>query len=282
MLRRRALLNLGAAVGATGSIPRDRGAAAVAAARRLRRHLDDAGAELTVAVATAALRDASNGLELVGRLEAVIGSPISILDGREEARLCFIGQRAGVWNPPGLALSLDLGGGSLELAVGDDHRLVGATSIPVGANRLAAELALGDPLRAEDVSAIRRRVGEALTAAEGIVDAAPARRVVASGGTVRALARLATARARRCPDAASEVNQVELPAAQVEELAVHLGALGLDERLQLAGMPARRAPVVPVGAAILAALARELDVERFVVSEWGLREGALLDALSRG
>jgi exopolyphosphatase / guanosine-5'-triphosphate,3'-diphosphate pyrophosphatase len=66
----------------------------------------------------------------------------------------------------------------------------------------------------------------------------------------------------------------------VAELADVLAQLDLRQRLKLPGMPARRAPVLPLGACILEAIAEELHVQHFVVSEWGLREGALLEALS--
>jgi exopolyphosphatase/guanosine-5'-triphosphate,3'-diphosphate pyrophosphatase len=76
------------------------------------------------------------------------------------------------------------------------------------------------------------------------------------------------------------VNQVDLPVAQVAELAEMLARMDLDERKALPGMPARRAAVLPLGACILEAIAEELGVEHYVVSEWGLREGALLDAFA--
>jgi exopolyphosphatase/guanosine-5'-triphosphate,3'-diphosphate pyrophosphatase len=78
----------------------------------------------------------------------------------------------------------------------------------------------------------------------------------------------------------NEVNQVELPTDQVAELAAQLASLDLKERLALPGMPSRRAPMLPIGATILETFAREMEVDHFVVSEWGLREGALLDAIS--
>ena len=103
-----------------------------------------------------------------------------------------------------------------------------------------------------------------------------------SGGTARALARLAVAHTRTDAKASTGVNQIELPAGQVAQQAALLAGLSLQERLALPGMPARRAPMIPVGASILSAIAASLGIERFVVSEWGLREGALLDALHAG
>ena len=283
VLRRRALLNLGFAVGARGSIPPDRLAASVAAASRLRRALDDVQPDVVVALATAAIRDASNGPQVVARLERVVGSPVRVLDGEEEARLCFSGQRAGVWIGDGPVLGLDLGGGSFEIAVGTRKDILLAMSAPVGATRLQGELATGDPLSRGDRSAIAERTAVALHPSATALTPYPGvtARAVVSGGTARALARLAMARTRgRTPGRSNEVNQVELPTPQVSELAAQLAGLTLPERLALPGMPARRAPMLPIGAAILETFATELGVDHFVVSEWGLREGALLDAIA--
>jgi exopolyphosphatase / guanosine-5'-triphosphate,3'-diphosphate pyrophosphatase len=283
VLRRRALLNLGVAVGASGSIPPDRVTAAVSATKRLRKSLDSARPDVTVALATAALRDAANGAALTARLERAIGSPVRILDGAEEARLSFVGQRAGVWTGGRTFLGIDLGGGSLEVAIGDANHVDLATSVAVGAARLRGELGTSDPLTAREVAAIRARTAEALMPVRaGLREhRVVAARTLVSGGTARALARLATARARRVASPQQgEVNQVELPAGQVEEFAVRLAGLDLAQRRALPGVSARRAPVLSIGALVLAGAAHVLEVENFVVSEWGLREGAIIDELT--
>ncbi|HUI02201.1 MAG TPA: hypothetical protein VLZ77_01585 [Acidimicrobiales bacterium] len=284
VLHRRSTLNLGLSVGRSGSIPRDRIAASVRAVKRLRAGLSAAKASVVVAVATAAVRDAANSAEVVERLERAVGTEVRVLDGEEEARLCFLGQRAGVWTAPGPTLGMDLGGGSLEVALGDDDGVALATSAAVGPARLRGELGTGDPLSDADRGALCARTAEAVAPIARQLARWPqvADRTVVSGGTVRALARVATARARRTPSAGpGEVNQVELPAGQVRALADTMAGLDLAGRLALPGMQARRAALLPVGATVLCAVATTFGVDRFVVSEWGLREGALLDALRR-
>ncbi|HTT86259.1 MAG TPA: hypothetical protein VMF60_02725 [Acidimicrobiales bacterium] len=284
VLRRRASLNLGLSVGAEGRIPPDRVKASVREAARLRRALDDVAPEVVVALATAALRDAENGPEVVDRLERVVRTPVRVLDGEEEARLCFAGQRAGVWVGQVPVLGLDLGGGSFEVAVGDAREVTLATSAAVGATRLRGELGTGDPLSEDDVAAVRARTSAALGPIRASLADYPGitGRTVLSGGTARALARLATSRTRdRGAGRTPEVNQVELPSGQVADEAARLARLDLGERLALPGMPPRRAPMLPVGAVILDTIAAELGIDHFVVSEWGLREGALLDAVAR-
>jgi exopolyphosphatase / guanosine-5'-triphosphate,3'-diphosphate pyrophosphatase len=281
VLHRRAVLQLGAALGTGGTIPPDRASAAVAGAKRLRRSLDALACDVVVALGTAALREASNGPVVVRRLERAIGLRIKVLDGKEEARLCLVGQTASVWSGSRTVVGLDLGGGSLEVAVRRDGELEVATSLPVGAARLRAALGSPDPMsEAQRVEAWERtretvsEVAEAVGATQGA-----AHRSILSGGTARTLARLAASRGRPNSDSTAGVNQVELPHGQLDELARLLAPMTLNERLAFPGMNRRRAAVLPVGATILSATAAVLGVERYVVSEWGLREGAILDAL---
>ena len=109
-------------------------------------------------------------------------------------------------------------------------------------------------------------------------------RVIASGGTVRALARLAMGLHRSASRTGSSgtpsVNQVELPADQLHDLADRLSTLDLDARMALPGIQARRAPLLPIGAVVLSTLVDRLHLRGLVVSEWGLREGAVLDCLA--
>jgi exopolyphosphatase / guanosine-5'-triphosphate,3'-diphosphate pyrophosphatase len=283
LLKRQSLLNLGLEVGSTGWISPGRAKAAVSTAKSMRRALERANPDVVVILATAALRDAANGDEVVASIERALGAPVRVLDGAQEARLCFVGQRAGVYVGEGPTLGIDLGGGSFEVTVGNCYDIYLAASAPVGPTRLKGELRVRERLDRDVRKEVRERVREALEVAGPGLCRYPgvAARTIVSGGTARALARLAVARANRyAPASAWSVNQVELAVGQVADLADALARLDLRQRLKLPGMPSRRAPVLPLGACILLAIAEELHVGHFVVSEWGLREGALLDAMS--
>lgn len=284
VLRRRSFLHLGTEVARTGGVPTDRATSAVRAVRRLHAAAEDAGVDVVVALATAALRDADNGASLVARLEGILGTSITLLAGEEEARLCFLGQRAGVWVGHEPVLGLDLGGGSLEAGAGTVDEIFAVSSMPLGTARLRGELGTGELLTREDRLDIARLVRTRSGPVEALLGEVPTarNRVIASGGTVRALARLATVLHR--PETASAavrpVNQVELPAGQLFELTDRLSTLDLDARLALPGIQARRAPLLPIGAVVLSTLVADLGLDRLVVSEWGLREGAVLSALA--
>ena len=286
VLRRRSFLHLGTEVARTGGVPADRAASAVRTVRRLHTAATDAGVDVVVALATAALREAANGVRLIGRLERVLGTSITLLSGEEEARLCFLGQRAGVWVGADQVLGLDLGGGSLESGIGTADEVTEVASVALGTARLRGELGTGELLSRADRAAVTEVALARVEPIRAMLARNPraASRVIASGGTVRALARLAMGLHRPLSTSGSvsslQVNQVELPAGQLHELADHLATLDLDARLALPGVQARRAPLLPIGAVVLSTLVETLGLQRLVVSEWGLREGAVIGALS--
>ena len=154
MLRRRSFLHLGTEVARTGGVPGDRSALAVRTVKRLHVAAEDAGADVVVALATAALRDAANGTRLLARMERILGSPIILLSGEEEARLCFLGQRAGVWVGDRPVLGLDLGGGSLEAGIGTIDTVAAVASVALGTARIRGELDTGERLTPGERAAI--------------------------------------------------------------------------------------------------------------------------------
>ena len=133
LLRERELLHLGGDVAGSGTISAAAADRAVAAVQHLTDLALRTGTDRSIVVATSAIRDATNRDEVVDRLSAAAGSPVRVLSGDEEARLGFLGVAASVALPDGPNLVLDLGGGSLELAVGDRD----------GAPRLETTLRLG-------------------------------------------------------------------------------------------------------------------------------------------
>ena len=134
-------------------------------------------------------RDAANGPEVVACLEKVVGTSIRVLDGEEEARLCFVGQRAGVYVGDDPTLGIDLGGGSFELAVGNRFEIYSAASAPLGVTRLKGELGAGELLTREERKEVRERVREAFETMDLGFGKYPrvTSRVVVSGGTASAL-----------------------------------------------------------------------------------------------
>lgn len=273
VVRSRDMLHLGREVAATGGIgpaARDR---ARATAERLATVARRAGAEHIAAVATAALRDARDGTTTLEAMSRAAGVPIEALPGTEEARLAHLGATAAVSAPDGEVLVLDLGGGSLEIARGRRGAAPRAVSLPIGVSRASAGIDRG-PLGEETVAALRATVGAALGDAARLVRP-PVPPAIAVGGTARALARLdAATHGRWLP---ASVNAATLDLADLTAARRVLAALPLEARAALPGMKGRRADHLHVAAVLWEAVLLHLDLHTMTVSDWGLREGLLLD-----
>jgi exopolyphosphatase / guanosine-5'-triphosphate,3'-diphosphate pyrophosphatase len=275
LLRQREMLHLGAAVARHGAVPDDARVRAVTTVAHLAELARRAGAVEQHAVATAALRDATNGAEVLAALGDAAGAEIRMLDRSEEARVGYLGVRGAVAVPVEPVLVLDLGGGSLELTVGAGTELRWSTSLPLGASRLSA-LVRDDPLTREDVQRLHDRVDEHLDPVTAAIADHDHAMTIAIGGTVRAMARIVAK--ERNVWSPTTTNQMGVSADALVSLRDRLIDLDLGGRLDVPGMKEIRADHLHVAAVVLTRVLERLGVSAFTVSDWGLREGLLLDA----
>ena len=119
---------------------------------------EDKGVEDFLAFATSAVRDAGNGDDVLARIQERTGAAIRVLSGENEARLTFLAARRWFGWSSGRLLVVDIGGGSLEIAVGQDEEPEAVMSLPLGAGRLTRDWFTADPPSADEVRALRRHV----------------------------------------------------------------------------------------------------------------------------
>jgi exopolyphosphatase / guanosine-5'-triphosphate,3'-diphosphate pyrophosphatase len=273
--REREMLHLGRVVARHGRVPEEHVVRAETTVAHLSALARRSGSEEHLAVATSALRDADDGAQVIDRLSEAAGTSVRVLSGEDEARLGYLGVRAGVALRDEPVLVLDLGGGSLELTIGTGAAVTWSTSVPLGVSRLST-LVEADPVRRRELELLRARIEEELAPHLDAVAAAEVRTTVAVGGTVRALARVvAVEDAVWLP---ATLNQLELPRVELARVRDQLVALDLGGRTAVPGMKERRADHLHLAAAILVDVLERLRIERVTVSDWGLREGLLLDA----
>jgi len=278
VLRRRVTLHLSASVARCGHLPEDLCAKAVRAVRTLRRAADRAAPDLWIGVATSALREAANGGGLIERLEAAALCPIRVLTGHEEARLAYHAAREVSTLRDVPLLVFDLGGGSLDVAMGQGPTLLADATFPLGASRLHATLVRNDPASETECYAIADLVREHVRELRSAISEYRLRAAVATGGTARALARLHVARSGR---PASPGLMTVVPAGALASMTSLLTRLSRKERLELPAVRSRRVDVLPVGAIVLSTLIEELDLGALNLCEWGLREGLVLETVGR-
>ncbi len=278
LAREREMLRLGDRVARDGELGSEAIAAAVEVVRRMKAVADAQRADEVVALGTAALREARDGVELADRIREATGIEIEVVDGLREAELVFRAVRSSVLIEPAPALAADLGGGSLELMVGDRSGLAFAASLRLGVGRLTAELVHTDPLSRRDLARLHERVAAELAPAMRgeIADLAP-KLLVGSSGTFLSLARMAIAeRDGQLPDA---LNQLTVPSAAFEALGRRLAGTTADDRQRMPGCDVRRAELVPAGLVVLEELFAASGLDELTLSEWALREGAVLEAI---
>jgi exopolyphosphatase/guanosine-5'-triphosphate,3'-diphosphate pyrophosphatase len=257
------LAGLGRDIGRIGD---DAQARALAALDRFRLLIGQMGVEYTRAVATAAVREASNGAEFLAKVRALGFDPIT-LSGEEEAERAGQGVLSCIPYADGIVG--DLGGGSLELADVKDGRVGRRVSLPLGVLRLDALAAKGD-------ASFTKRVAKAVAGA-GFENAAAGRSLYMVGGSWRTLARIEMALSGHpLPITHQHVMPVDRPG-ELRDLLAGLDKASLRE---IPSISTSRWPSLPNANMMLEALVECLRPASLTVSAFGIREGLLFDEMA--
>ncbi len=246
---------------------------AIEAVTRMATLAKQLGCKRIEAVATSAVRDASNGAAFLRRLREAAGLRPRVLDGEEEARLAFRSALAHFDLGRGRAVVMDIGGGSLELALAAEGIVERFVSLPFGAVRLTERFLRDRPGR-KGVRKLRKAVREELHRVLPVRDWRGAE-VIASGGTFTNLAGMYLH--RQGVRIAHSVHGTRIPWHEVELILELLQQLTPDERLAVPGLNAGRADIIVAGLAVAAEVCARIEPRSFVASAYGIREGLLLD-----
>lgn len=266
-------LRLAEHLGDDGRIDRDARDALVAFASQSRQTAEDLGVTEFLAFATSAVRDASNGLEVLDAVRERTGIEVEVLSGEDEARLTFLAVRRWFGWSAGRILVLDIGGGSLELASGADEEPDVALSLPLGAGRLTRDLLAGDPPGEDAVRAARKVVRASLGEVIGrLLRAGEPRICVATSKTFRQLARIAGA----APSSDGYFVRRTLSREDVRTWVPKLASMTAAERTGLPGVSDSRAAQLLAGAIVAESAMDLLGIAELEIGPWALREGVIL------
>ena len=237
---------------------------------------EDQGCVELAGFATSAVRDASNVEAVLEHVRDVTGVEIEVLPGEDEARLTFLAVRRWFgWSSGRLAV-FDIGGGSLEVAVGSDEAPDVAQSLPLGAGRLTREhLAQGvDPAA---VRLLRKKIRAVLADDAGSVLRMAPDHAVATSKTLRSLARI-------CGSAPSgdgpRVRRV-LDGDALREVLPRLLEMTPEEVAVLPGVSPSRAHQIVAGALVAEAVLDLFGLPELEICPWALREGLILERLDQ-
>ncbi|WP_130796507.1 Ppx/GppA phosphatase family protein [Streptomyces otsuchiensis] len=239
---------------------------------------EDQGVAELLPFATSAVRDATNADALLRRVEGETGVTLQVLSGEDEARLTFLAARRWLGWSAGRLLMIDIGGGSLEIALGVDEAPDAAVSLPLGAGRLTAARLPGDPPDPADVRALRRSVrGEIAEVVGEFSRYGEPDRVVGTSKTLKQLARLAGA----ARSSEGQYVQRQLGAEALRAWGPKLAGMSTRERELLPGVSEGRARQLLAGAVVAEAAMDLFGVQSLEICPWALREGVILRRLDR-
>ncbi len=226
------------------------------------------------AVATSAVRETRNSTEFVRRIRRETGLKVEIIPGAEEARLIFVAARHAMSLEGGPHLLLDIGGGSVELVMVRDGEPLWMRSLKLGVSRLTEQFLSDDPptpRQVRDLEAhLAEELGDLLKSArrEGVV------RAVGTSGTVNTL--VALARAARGEEL-GRLSGASASAGEIGQIRRRILECNLSDRLEIPGMDAKRADLMPASAIVTDYILRQSGAPELVACTWALREGLLLE-----
>ena len=229
------------------------------------------------AVATSAVREAGNQREFVSRAREETGVEIEVISWEKEAGLMLAGV---LWKLPGAEkrfLAFDIGGGSTEFILARDRKTVSAAGSLLGTVRLTEKFIRHHPVEENEYDALEAHLCRELKSIkEKLSDFSP-EILVGTAGTVTTLAAID---GDIHPYDSEKIHGRTLTRARVEELLKNLKMKSLDERLAMKTMEKGREDLIIAGSMLALEIMRTFNCDLLTISEYGLREGIILDTVN--
>jgi len=268
----RAAVRLGAQVFRTGRLSSESISGCAGALVRFAKLAQTAGATHVRAVATSAVREASNRDELLRAARSRAGIDVEVISGAEEARLVCLGVFQGT-SASDRSLLIDIGGGSTEIISAHGEEPEHAFSLQLGSVRLSEFFVEHDPISRREAQLIEEAVEDAVLQIDPVL-IGKHRRIIGAAGTTGAVAALAQSMSGT-PGGSRPVSHAE-----VRAVLDKLRSADLKKRKKL-GVDPSRIDVIYAGTAILEGVMRKLRVEEMQVTTRGLRDGLMADLVRR-
>ena len=234
--------------------------------------LDDFEIVDVKAVATAAIRQATNQDSILALMKERTGIEIDLLTGDEEATYGYLAVAYSLGTPS--AVTIDIGGGSTEITVFKDKQLQHTHSFPFGTVSLKQRFVKGDILNSNERKDLINFVKEQFLSLSWIKGIQLP--IIGIGGSARNVAQIHQQQ-REYPLAS--VHGYEIPKQELQELRNYLSHMSYDELKQLDGLSTDRADIIEPAIEVFCALMDVVQSKVFQLTKKGLREGIILQRI---
>ena len=236
------------------------------------------GVRRTIAVATSAVRDAKNAAQFTKAVYKKTGIRVRVISGKEEGRLIFLGVSSGIEKAEGKRLIVDIGGGSAEFVLGDHRRIDMDESLPLGVARLKDRFLKKNPPSKDNLRNLEESIEEKLADVIKSVEKKKFK-LIGTGGTLINLAsmvyELRESRELRLR------GHFELKRKELVRLHRKLIHMSTKRIRKLPGLDKKRADLIIAGSVLVTTLLKQLKKERIYISDKGIREGVILDFITK-
>ncbi len=252
----------------------------LSAIRRFKKLADIHNVTKLKAVATSAVREASNGGDFLEMIERETGITVDVITGDEEARLIYLAVKHSIPLEKGRpALIVDIGGGSVEFILADDTGIKQAWSLKLGTLRLRGDFLRKDPPSKKELQKLEDHIREEIAPVLKKAKSLGARTLIGTSGT---LINLVTMAHGLDEGGAIQIpNNFRIRPRPLRELHKILVKTDRKERQKIKGMDPARADIILPGSAVVDALLEDLDIEEVVLCDEAIREGVVYDYLER-
>lgn len=270
----REVARLGEGVSEDGRLDEGAVARAAGTVARMRGIAEGYGVRVIRAVATSAVRDASNRARIVDLMRERTGLEVEVVSGEEEARLAWLSASRAFDLTGARVAVVDLGGGSAQVVLAAAGVVERAHSIPIGAVRMTDRFGGPEECAGPNHAPMRRFIAHALRREIGRPPFSPAL-LIGTGGTFTTLAHMLLHQ-RRGEGRPTSVQGLELHRSELAHLLERLRATPVRERQSMPGLPADRADIIVAGLTAVDCILDHLGVNAVQVHDRGIRDGLIL------
>ena len=267
------ITSLGSGVKEEGRLREDRIEETLEVLEEYKKDIERLGVQRVLAVATEAIRRASNSKEFLRLVKERTGMEVKVITPSEEGGLAFLGASYAL-KPRGKVLVVDQGGGSTEFVFGEDLRVEEVTSLPLGIVNLTESFFRHDPPLKEEVKALMDFLEEHIRPLKRDVD-----EIIGLGGTITTVAALEY---EVFPYNPEEVQGKEISLEALKRWFKELSKIPSKERSKLyRQIEDRRAEVILAGIGMFVKILEVFEKKSLRVSDWGVKQGLIVRELLR-